>query len=93
MTKNIPAAEKLGKCSGCDKPFTAARKPRWHTYQGFISTSEGSAGRTGFAPVTLCGVCRAVVLEGLPPYELPGVAKAAVDLEQLVLADREGALQ
>lgn len=81
------------KCSGCDKPFTAARKPRERARQAFISTTPGSAGRTGIAPVVLCGACRARLRDGVSPFELPAMAKSAEALEMLVLADRTGPLQ
>ena len=60
----------------------------------FISTTAGSEGRTGLAPVLLCGECRARVQAGARRFsDLPAMMKSAEALEKLVLANRVGALQ
>lgn len=84
------SAPAVRKCTGCTKPFTAVRKCRLRSAQSFAANN----GRVGVLPVYLCGVCLAAVKAAAGrPWGLPGVEKAANELEQLVLAEQTGPLQ
>lgn len=86
----VGQAPAVRKCTGCAKPFTAVRKCRLSSVQSFAANN----GRVGVLPVYLCGVCLAAVkAAGGRPWGLPGVEKAANELEQLVLAEQTGPCQ
>ncbi len=78
------------KCTGCAKPFTAVRKCRQRSVQAFAADD----GRGGLLPVYLCGHCRDLARRSArSAFALPGVEKAANELEQLVLAKFTGPTQ
>lgn len=86
-----PTACKRGHCAGCLKPFTAVRKPRETLTPAFYPKGNHKTGIG--APVQVCGACRDRIARSGRPWSLGGLAELSEQLEQLVLAERSGALQ
>lgn len=81
------------RCDGCSKPFNALRKPRFTgrvVFSAFTANAEGNDTALS-RQLYLCGKCRDDA--GGRPFDLPALGQVAQQLEDLLLAPQQGALQ